>query len=319
MEIQKMGHEKWVNTFASIETSLFNRPDFIHTIALAYQKQITWYVVSDKDAVLFSIPIYHSGRDASLVTHFFYQAIIIHQEFPEIKLLESWKELIVVLKSDFDHIEFKFAPYVKDIRPFLWADFEHSTRYTSIVYLATFPNYSENVTRSLKKAHKHNLSVNNLTFDQETVSMQILDMKKYGLGPKHAKRFNSWFSSLSELQNTRVFQLVDEESSIIGSSLFLYDKHSAYLVATMGGKDSSGGQAYLYDQAFNYFKELGISEVDLLGANIPSVALYKSKLGGVVEPYFMVSYHKHKFIADLTQKGKNVAKGMLKSLRIINK
>lgn len=314
-----MGHEQWVNTFSSIETSLFNHPNFIHTIAAAYQKQITWYVVSDKDAVLFSIPIYHSNRNASLVTHFFYQAIVLHQDFPEIKLLESWKELIVVLKVDFDHIEFKFAPYVKDIRPFIWAGFEHSTRYTSIVYSATFPNYSENVIRSLKKAYKHKLSVNTIKIHEETVADQVLDMKKYGLGLKHAKRFSTWFTSLSNLHHTRVFQLVDEDGSIIGSSLYLLDKKQAYLIGTMGGKDNSGGQAYLYDQAFQHFKELGISEVDLLGANIPSVALYKSKLGGVVEPYFMVSYHKHKFIADLTRKGKNMAKGMLKSLRIINK
>lgn len=319
MEIQKMGHEKWVQAYSGMKTTLFSQAHFIQTLAHTYDKHIQWYVAIDKDSILFSIPILHKKRNASLVTHFFYQAIVLHQDFQEIKLISAWTALIDELKADFDTIEFKFSPEVIDIRSFIWAGFEHNTRYTSVLDLNNFPNYSENVNRSLKKALKFNLTVITTEYDESIITSQVRDMKRYGLGEKHAKRFQTWFKALSESKHTQVFQLKDSLGDIIGSSLFLYDDKQAYLIGTMGGKEESGGQAYLYDQAFRHFKELGINRVDLLGANIPSVALYKSKLGGEVEPYFMVTYHKHKFIANLSRKGKHIAKGMLKSLRIINK
>jgi hypothetical protein len=38
---------------------------------------------------------------------------------------------------------------------------------------------------------------------------------------------------------------------------------------------------------------MGITKVDLLGANIQGVAEYKSKLGSQLAPYFILSYRKH--------------------------
>jgi hypothetical protein len=99
----------------------------------------------------------------------------------------------------------------------------------------------------------------------------------------------------------------------------LYDAEQAYLISVMGGTDEYGGQAYLYDQAFEYFKGKGIKSIDLLGANIPNIAIYKSKLGADTQSYTIISYRKYFLLAFLSQFIKQSLKKLLKSIRIINK
>lgn len=318
MIVNKYNHSDWIKQNVISSTLLFNQPDFADLISTTYERTLTWYVVSDQKNILFSFPIIHHQRNASLVTHFFYQAIPLNLQLSDVQFKESWKLLISTLKEDFDSIDFKFAPYVEDISPFLTAGFEQEIRYTSILNLQVFPKYSENVRRSLKKASKHNLNVHVHQYHKEIISEQIQDMLKYGLGKKHALKFPIWFEYLSNQKSTLIFELRDEKHRI-GSALYLYDKEQAYLIATMGGQEESGGQAYLYDRAFNHFQEMGLKQVDLLGANIPSVALYKSKLGGELHPYFMVSYRKHKIRAKIQANIKAFAKRMLKSFGFINK
>ncbi len=310
MEIEKISHKQWKLEQEHITTNLFDQNSFLETIAAVYNKEIAWYKVLDKGQLFFAIPLYYSRRKAELITHFFYQAIIKPQEFSEQKLVEGWGKLLEVLKEQYDAIDFKFAPYVEDIRPLIWAGFEHITRYTSVIDLIKFPNYSENIERSIKKALKNNCKVDVHTYHSDIVQEQIADMLTYGLGNKHAKRFDTWFSQLSQKKSTRVFELKNEENKRIGSSLYLLDSKKAYLIATMGGEEQLGGQAYLYDQAFRHFKELGILEVDLLGANIPSVALYKAKLGAELKSYYMVSYRKYKIKVKILNGLKRMARSM---------
>lgn len=318
MEVKKFDHLEWLQNHSATENLLFNSPEFVDLISSTYQKKLTWYVVYDSSVELISFPILHSGRDASLTTHFFYQTIRLSDRFSEEYFQKSWSELIQELKNDFISIDIKFAPYVEDISPFTDKGFESIKRKTSVVDLIDFPKYSENVKRSLKKANSHQLEVHIHVNHSEIILEQVKDMLKYGLGKKHADKFPIWFEGLLNVGSAIIFEL-KENNQRIGSSLYLLDKEQAYLIATMGGKEESGGQAYLYDQAFRYFRELGIKRADLLGANIPSVAMYKSKLGGEIQEYYQVSFRKHKTLSQISSILKALTKRMLKSIRFINK
>lgn len=318
MEIKKFNHQQWLQNHPTSGSLLFNSPEFVDIISSTYHKTLTWYVVYDSAIELISFPILHSGRNASLTTHFFYQAIRLSDKFSEEYFQQSWSELIQELKSDFTSIDVKFAPYVVDISPFINKGFEYIKRKTSVVDLIDFPKYSENVKRSLKKAHTHQLIVHSHTRNSDIISEQVNDMLKYGLGKRHAEKFFVWFDSLLNAGSAIIFELV-QNNQRIGSSLYLFDKEQAYLIATMGGKEESGGQAYLYDQAFRYFKDLGLKRADLLGANIPTVAIYKSKLGGEIQEYYQISYRKYKTLSRISSILKALAKRMLKSIRFINK
>lgn len=318
MEISKLNHQQWLERYNTPTSYLFNSPDFVSIIANTHQKSLLWYVVLDNNELLFSVPIYFNNRNAELVTHFFYQAILINTQFSDQQFSAAWDALVLQLKTDFDEIDFKFAPYVENVSEFLKAGFEAEIRKTSVVDLQKFPNYSENIVRSIKKANKFALNVNVQEFNEDIIDEHAVDMMKYGLAKKHANYFKIWFRECFQNSSTKIFEL--QEGNIrIGSSLYLMDNTSAYLIATMGGKSESGGQAYLYDQAFRYFKEKGLIEVDLLGANIPNIALYKSKLGGELRTYQILRYRKHKLRSKIIANSKEFAKKMLKSFRIINK
>lgn len=298
---------------------LFNQMFFLNSVAKAYEKEISIYTVSEKDKALLSVPILHNKRNASLATHFFYQAIIKHQDFSEHKLLDIWEHLLGRLKIDFDAIDLKFAPYVEDIRALTWAGFGNKIYYTAILDLDSEPNYSENIRRSIKKALKAGLSIRTLTYSEEIIAEHVLDMRKNGLGSKEPSSINHWMKALSESGALLIFELLDANQHRIGSSIYLQDKKQAYLISVMGGQEKSGGQAYLYDQAFAYFKSKGIEQIDLLGANIPSIAIYKSKLGAKQQSYVISTYRKFFFFAFLSHQTKTLLKRLLKSIRIINK
>lgn len=298
---------------------LFNSAAFLSCIAKAYQKDIRVYTIYDKENPIISLPILHNGRDAKLCTHFFYQAIHKHADFSERTFINSWELIILELKKDFDAIDLKLAPYAEDIRPFTWAALGHKIYYTATVDLTKEFSYSENIRRSIKKGIKAGASVRSHTYSQEVTNAQLTDMRNNGLGAKELPKVQHWLTALSAQQHVVQFELLDTEQHVIGSSIYLYDDEQAYLISVMGGTDEYGGQAYLYDQAFVYFKSKGIKSIDLLGANIPNIAIYKSKLGGETQSYTIISYRKYFLFAFLSQFFKKSLKKLLKSTRIINK
>lgn len=301
------------------DASLFNSTVFLECIAKAYSREIRVYTVFDKEKPILSLPIFYKNKEAKLITHFFYQAIIKHQEFSERTFLNAWELIISSLKHDFNSIDLKLAPYAEDIRPFTWAGFGHKIYYTAGINLAEEPNYSENIRRSIKKALKAGLSIRIPSYSENITDTQLLDMQKNGLGAQELNKVRYWMKELAERNALVQFELLDAEQNSIGSSIYLYDAKQAYLIGVLGGREESGGQAYLYDQAFVYLKSKGIQYIDLLGANIPSIAVYKSKLGAEASQYCIVTYRKYKLLAFVQQFIKRSIKAVLKSFRIINK
>lgn len=298
---------------------LFHSHTFLENIAIAYRKNIRVFCVYNKEQCLLSLPVLHQVRDASLSTHFFYQAILVHESFTERTFLQAWELLISELKANFDAIDFKLPPFAEDIRPFTWAGFGQKTYYTATINLKQTIPYSDNVKRSLKKAEKAGLTVQVSDFDEAILKQNLQDMLVHGLGASEPAAIQTWMQALASSKQCCMFSLVNADGATIGSSIYLYDTKQAYLISVMGGEEQSGGQAYLYHSAFEHFKKLGLEKIDLLGANIPSIALYKSKLGASTEGYSIVSYRKSFSRYFFSYHFKKMLKNVLKSLRIINK
>ncbi len=298
---------------------LFHSLPFLENFAIAYRKNIKVFCVYTNERCILSLPVLHQGKDASLSTHFFYQAILVHEHFSERTFLQAWELLISELKLTFDAIDFKLPPFAIDIRPFTWAGFGQKSYYTAIIQLTEAILYSENVRRSIKKAEKAALQVRVNTLDEELLKQNIDDMLLHGLGASEPAAIQTWIHWAAKSGHCTMFELINAEGATIGSSIYLYDTKQAYLISVMGGEEQSGGQAYLYHKAFEHFKSLGLEKIDLLGANIPSIALYKSKLGASAESYSIVSYRKSFSRYFFSYHLKKIIKKVLKSLRIINK
>lgn len=299
--------------------SLFHSLPFLENLAIAYRKNIQVFCVYKEEQCILSLPVLHQGRDASLTTHFFYQALLVHENFSERTFLQAWDLLIAELKVSFDAIDFKLPPFVLDIRPLTWAGFGQKSYYTATINLTEPIQYSENVRRSIKKAENAGLQVQVLAFDEDVLKQNIGDMLLHGLGTSEPVAIQTWMHAAVRMGQSSMFKLFNAKGAFIGSSIYLHDSKQAYLISVMGGEEQSGGQAFLYHSAFEHFKTLGLEKIDLLGANIPSIALYKSKLGSKTESYSIVSYRKSFSRYFFSYHAKKTLKRVLKSLRIINK
>lgn len=271
--------------------NLFYQSIYHDVLNKHYKTNCSYYLVVDENEKYLALPVFHRKRDAALLTHFFYQAVYIKESISERKKIEAFDLLVSSLLKLYDKIDFKLDPKVVDVRSFVWNGFESKTYYSYHVDLARDLNYSENINRQLKKYSKI-LKVERLqSLDKELIESHIRDMIKNGLGKSEAEKVRGWINNFFEIGILDVFELRDSESKEQGSAIYLRDKNTAYLIAI---KSNNSSQALLYDKVFEQYRTEKISHIDLLGANIQNVAIYKSQFDAQLISYHIVSYRKNK-------------------------
>lgn len=269
---------------------LFYQPDFHKIISLSYHKTCTYYAVKNESEILIALPIYHRAKDASLITHFFYQVIYFDKNLSERKKIDAFNFLAANLIKQFNKIDLKLDPELFDVRAFVWNGFESNTYYSYHINTSQVLNYSENIKRQLKKSFLSH-SVENLnSWNENLVDVQISDMLKNGLSKKESVIVKNWLKSCFEHHMLDIFVLKNTNGNLVGSALYLKSNTSAYLIAVMSDHST---QSMLYDKAIEYYKNNNISDLDLLGANIPNVAIYKSQFDSKLISYHIVSYRRN--------------------------
>lgn len=252
--------------------SLFYQSQFHTLISEAYHKTCTYYAVKNDSDILIALPIFHKSNDASLITHFFYQVIYYDFSLSERKKIEAFNFLVSNLIKIFNKIDFKLEPDFLDVRAFVWNGFQSSTYYSYHINTNSDLNYSENVKRQLKKNKLTHTAELAQTWNDELINKQLIEMVQNGLSKRESNMVKTWLKSSFSQNFLDVFILKSKNLDIDGSAIYLKSKTSAYLIAIMSDQSN---QALLYDKAIEHYKSEGILEIDLLGANIPNVAIYK--------------------------------------------
>ncbi len=311
MLFEKIGKETWLDLMKTEQINLlYAQSTFHERITNAYHSSCSYFAVTDKSGIVLALPILHRSKDASFLTHFFYQYIFINEQLSERKRIEALNLLVESLLKLFDKIDFKFDTNFNDIRAFTWNGFQNSTYYTYIIQLTEQLNYSDNINRQLKK-YKSDYYVDvveDIKDVQHYIQVQIDDMIKNGMSTKERKSIERWLMESIKSKQADLFQLKNNENTSIGSAIYLKDDSKAYLIATMS-KDAS--QVLLYDYVFNYYKSQGLQSIDLLGGNIPNIAIYKSQFDAQLKSYIIVSYRKNKLWEQIKSTLKLKIKSML--------
>lgn len=292
LKTKEISSEEWNDILSEDQKkSLFFQVNFHELISNAYNKTCSYYAVCNESEIIIALPIYHTGKDASLITHFFYQVIFFNTKLSERKKIEAFNFLASSLIENFDKIDFKLDPKIVDVRAFLWNGFESNTYYSYHINTNDILNYSDNIKRQLKKNYlTHRVELLS-TWNEVIIELQLRDMVKNGLTKKESIKVKKWLKSCFEQNLLDVSVLKNSDENIVGSSIFLKSASSAYLIAVMSEQSS---QAMLYDKAIEYYKQTGCSDIDLLGANIPNVAIYKSQFDSNLISYHIVSYRRNK-------------------------
>lgn len=272
-------------------SGLFYQSEFHAIISSAYHKTCTYFAVKDDANVLIALPIYHKQKDASLITHFFYQVIYFDKNLSERKKIEAFNFLATSLIEKFNKIDLKLDPEIFDIRAFVWNGFENNTYYSYHINTASELNYSENIKRQLKKSYQSYKVELSTKWNDEVIGIQLGDMEKNGLSQKESSQVRHWLKSCSEQNLLDLFILKNNNDEVVGSAVYLRSLTFAYLIAVMSEQSS---QAMLYDKAIEHYKQNNVLDLDLLGANLPNIAIYKSQFDSKLISYHIVSYRRNR-------------------------
>jgi hypothetical protein len=210
-------------------------------------------------------------------------------------------------------INFKLSTYFVDIRAFQWFNYHNDglkyqikASYTSLVDISDFPyekdlnkisiykNASSARRQQIRYAIKKQVSTT-LTNDADSfVSFYNKTMINQNIFLPSSK-LNEIKFLIKELLKADLCIMVKSSTlqGVVGSmAVFLLDdKKSYYLFGANDPKfrDQHTGTAILWD-SFYILSERGYNTIDLEGINSPNRGWFKTSFGGIIEPYYQVSY-----------------------------
>jgi hypothetical protein len=204
-------------------------------------------------------------------------------------LIEATSELKSICHQ-FSNIHLKLKPVNTDVRPFLWNDFICLKRYTYTVNLAELNKEQIENIPEIKKWQA--LQVRQEVLNIEDVHQHITFLKPY-VKQKRLKVIQT--DLLENLQNLNVLNITDEHNNTLAQMIFNIHQTEAQQLFYYINDESKKKRIGVFAQyAFMfYFKEKGYITFDFCGANIPTIAEYKSSFPVKLESFYELWYHRN--------------------------
>ncbi len=210
------------------------------------------------------------------------------QEYDKLMALQLFEEF---LHREYAFYQLVFQPGTKDIRAFQWAGAHVVPQYTYVVYLEEFTeeNYTRSLRRVLKSAESEELTVGECAVE-DLLSFTEKSYGRHGRKPPVAQE--KLGGLLGRLDRAGLLQKKcarNRNGDIVAGIASLRGARGLYMYA--GGTDAEaekGATHFLYNEILNSEKKSGRAFVDFVGANTPSISLFKSSFGPKLEIYFRV-------------------------------
>lgn len=199
------------------------------------------------------------------------------------------------MADSYDFSRLLLSPAVLDIRGFQWQGWTPDVNYTFILDLASITSLHDHISSKLRR----------LTRKAEEAQLQLSENDNfdacYELWKKmHHRRGLMWTFKRNEF--TRFLEMIvaqklgriviarTKTGEPCGFQVGLYDRKTGYILlsAVEPAYRDKGVMAYVRMNMLEFFRTR-VRRVDFLGANIKSVATFKSYFGGELVPYFGVS------------------------------
>jgi len=277
-----------------IEPSLFGSEKFLRIISNVYECDIKYAAVFFKGKPVLFMPLLIKNKRVISPNHYFYQFIWINSN-----IINSWSQIEAMdffleqLIKRYKSIKFKLPPDLVDVRPFIWRDFKIASKFTYIKDLNSL-DYHQNIKRILKR------NINDFSFqkDEDWDKVWVLHFNNllgFGLRKSRVEKIISMMKKLKDNNFLHTFN-ISYRGVFVTSIISVIDVKCgiAYfpLIGTTTNYSEKGLSAHLYDLTFSKLIELGINDVDLMGANMKSISRFKNKFNPELRHYYEVSYKK---------------------------
>lgn len=285
--------EQW-ERFVSVNeaSSLFTNMLFLQTTASNFNVNLSFYIWnSDEGTALLGFPVFWVGKTIKAPTnlHSFY---IVEGLGSRTQKTNAFFQCMKAMQAKFSSINLKLVIDFPYITVFSELGFNISDRYTYEKKLNDL-QYSRNISRIIKKGIANHYVISKSANFQTSFATIWQSNSAYLIGSNKTK-FSAFFFSLYKSGLCQIFD-VHQRGVYVASLLTLKDleqkKVFTYLISIPDKKRYPEAQTMLYNYCMSYYKNKGYLLCDLCGANLPSVAQYKSKFNGELKMYKVVAHY----------------------------
>ncbi|NOX37063.1 MAG: GNAT family N-acetyltransferase [Calditrichaeota bacterium] len=185
-------------------------------------------------------------------------------------------------------------PSFGDVRPFLWRHWQVQVRYTACLSLPWTQTSVERMDPEHHRLYRRAQERTEWRFvtDGDPAALWELIQKNYAqdglLPPIQKKEFLRFAHEIQRAQKGEVFSIQSEKGNVLAATLVLRDASTGYglFLGRQSGHDGNLASIRLLVQTAEYLSAMGLTQFDLGGAMVPSIARFKLQLGADLVPYF---------------------------------
>ena len=277
-------------------SSIFNQPAYLLPVAEAAGLTIRVFTVYKDNQPVLSWPVCEKKK-------FIWKMAVMPPLTPEIPLIEhkpvsvsemherksALETLLPAVEKFYDKVDLMLPN--ADMRAFQWGGWEVKPRYTYISQLTDNiqKNWSSNPRRSFRQSQADFTLTECPERLAEIVQLNQDSYKRQGR-PAYINTENTvkLVEPLLSAKKVRVFGLnANRESDFSAGVIILFHNKTAYY--WIAGSRPGAAMTVLLGKLLPQLFESGIEKFDFVGANTPTIAEFKRRLGASLETYFHVS------------------------------
>jgi hypothetical protein len=284
----KVNIESWEDIIQDLKLSIFYRTKFLNTTAKVFEANVDCYIFKKKEKILAVGAFYVKDKKIITPESFSFTALWFSPLLSDINYINCAEYLINSLKYSYSNITLKLTPEINDIRPFIWANFTIENKYTYIKKDTLPAHYS--IVKNLSKLPQEYYSFIVNPIDDTSLELNSKFLRNLGFSKSLINYYRLLILSWDSIGIVKAFNLY-KQNKLICSNIVIIDESKIYtiLLNNVSGEDKYA-HSYLYTEIIHWCKQNGILEIDFCGANLPSVAKFKSYFNADLVPYFVLSF-----------------------------
>lgn len=285
----KITLEVWEVKIRKLKLPIFFNVDFLKTTSKNFNVEVYCYSFEKRGRLLALGAFYVKSKKIITPESFSFTALWFANELSDVAYLECADSLIQLLKDNFYKISLRLSSQINDVRPFIWSNFRIENKYTYIKRDYSEPHYS--ISKNLSKLPENHYCFKVENIDPQSIEVNLKFLKVLGFSNALCDFYKPLIIEWGKLGFVKAFN-VYKQNELICSNIVIIDisENKIYTILLNNVSDQEKyAHTYLYQSIINWAKENYITEIDLCGANLPSVAKFKSYFNAELVGYFVVT------------------------------
>ena len=293
----------------SPQRNVFAHPLFVEAIGRAFGHPVRLAAVTDEKGWQAAAPVFEKRRGpfkaaalppvtpvlSPLLNGAIHETEINHRRSPLDVLLRGLADM-------YDQVTLQLHPSITDARPFTWADWAVTPRYTHVADLTVddpVAAWSKSVRYTIRtEAERFRVEEDRQYAEAGIALMEAsYERKEKALGLPRST-LTALVRQLAQGGLVRVFAATrNDEGSPEAVAMIAHDGQTAHY--WIAGSKPGPAMGVLLADVVPRLKQDGITSLDFTGANVPSIAEFKRKYGAELRSYFLVRHVSHPLLRAL--------------------